>query len=145
MSAKPINNNQNVRFVNSDGSEVAPRVLTATVLSTDGPVSYTAAQLLGGLILRDPNGAARTDTLPSAGDIVAALGGENNVPVGTSVLLHIRNTADAAEILTIAAGTGVTLSGDGAIAQNNGKDFIVVVDSASAVTVYAKGSVAFTS
>lgn len=140
----PKDNNKNLHLWNDDGSEVTPRVLSAAVVSDAGNVAYTAAQALGGLILRDPNGGARTDTLPSAADIIAALGGADVVPVGMSAQLHIRNTADAAETLSVAAGTGVTLAGDGDIAQNNGKDFLIVVMSSSAVTVYAKGSVDFT-
>src|SRR5258708_2593347 len=42
-------------------------------ISTAGNVTYTAAQLYTGTIVRDTNGAARTDTLDTAAAIVAQI------------------------------------------------------------------------
>jgi predicted RecA/RadA family phage recombinase len=69
--------------------------------ATVGAQVYTAADILGGIIVRDTNGGARTDTLPTAALLVAALPG---VRVGDVVRCQIINGADAAEVLTIAAG-----------------------------------------
>lgn len=71
--------------------------------ATAGPQTYSAADVLGGTIVRDPNGASRTDVLPTAAALVAALPG---VRVGDIIDCLIVNGADAAETITISAGTG---------------------------------------
>ncbi len=118
--------------------------VTVTTKTTAGAVTYTAAELLGGLILRDPNGAGRSDVTPTAELLIAAIPG---VMVGTSFEFDIRNTADAAETITITAGTGATLSGTMTIAQNNGKKFRVVITNnlqgAATYTVYSLGTYTF--
>lgn len=67
---------------------------TVTTINTAAAVTFSAAQLLGGMILRDPNGAARADLLDTAENIVAAIAG---CEVGSCFEFTIRNTADAAE------------------------------------------------
>src|SRR5690242_6722136 len=115
--------------------------LTVTTDTTAGALTYTAAMLLGGLILRDPNGAGRSDVTPTAAQILAAL--EGKATVGQGFEFTIRNTADAAETITVTAGTGVTLSGTMTIAQNNSKRFLAVITGIStpAVTIYSLGTV----
>jgi predicted RecA/RadA family phage recombinase len=71
--------------------------------ATVGAQVYTAADILGGIIVRDTNGASRTDTLPTAALLVAAIPG---VRVGDVVRCQVINGADAAEVLTIAVGAG---------------------------------------
>lgn len=114
----------------------------STVDSTAGVVTYTIAQLKSGFIERDPNGASRSDVTPTAANIVAGL---PNVPANSSFLVIIKNTADAAEVVTLTAGTGVTLTGDMAIGQNELKMFLVrltnVTAAAEAVTFFGLGSV----
>ena len=118
-----------------------PKV-TVSTLATAGNLTLTAAQVLGGLILRDPNGGARTDTLPTAALLAAAI---NGVFVGSAFEFTIRNTADAAETITVAVGTGGTGSGTLTIAQNNTKRFAIVftdVDAGEeAYTLYSLGTV----
>lgn len=109
--------------------------VTVTTDSTAGAVTLTAAQILGGLILRDPNGAGRSDVFPTAALLVAAIPGAE---IGTAVDVVIRNTADAAETITMTAGTGCTISGTATIAQNNTKRFKLVL------TAVAAGSEAYT-
>ena len=75
--------------------------------------------MCGSMILRDPTGAGRTDTTDTAANLIAAC-----VPdPGDMHTVLVKNTADAAEALTIAAGTTVTLvEPDGqnvVIEQNN--------------------------
>lgn len=72
-------------------------------ISTAGAVTYTAAQVLAGIIVRDTNGASRSDVLPTAALLVAAMPG---VRVGDVVRCYIINGADAAETLTLVAGAG---------------------------------------
>jgi hypothetical protein len=102
---------------------------TVDTEATVGAVTYTAANLLGGFINRDPNGAGRTDILPTAALLVAAIPG---VQVGSGFEFTIRNNADAAETITINAGTGGTLSAAGqstttsTITQNNSRRYLLV-------------------
>jgi predicted RecA/RadA family phage recombinase len=71
--------------------------------NTAGAVTLTAAEVLSGLVVADPNGAARTYTLPTAALLVAAMPGAR---VGDVVRCYVINGADAAETLTLAAGAG---------------------------------------
>ncbi len=121
--------------------------LTVLTDSTAGVLTYTAANLLGGLILRDPNGAGRSDVTPTAAQIVSALldnGAHRRHLAGAFFEFVIRNTADGAETITVTAGSGVTLSGTMTIAQNNSKIFMVRIDDATAgaeaVTIYSVGT-----
>lgn len=122
-------------------TNVCPK-LTVTTDTTAGALTYTAAMLLGGIVLRDPNGAGRSDVTPTAALLVAAVPG---AAIGQAFECTIRNTADAAETITLTAGSGVTLSGTMTIAQNNSKRFLVVFTnvtaSSEAVTFYSLGTV----
>lgn len=122
----------------------------ATTKTTAAAVTFSAAEVLGGLILRDPAGAARADLLPTAAALLAAIPGGvggGAAAVGLSFEFEIRNTADAAETITVTTNTGLTLSGTMTIAQNNQKRFIAVVTVATpgseAITVYSAGTVVF--
>lgn len=128
------------RFTNLSAEGVISRKTTVTTLATVGDVTFTAAEIMGGLILRDPAGAARADLLPTAASIVAAI---DNCAIGDSFEFTVRNTADAAETITITTNTGLTLSGTMTIAQNNSKRFVAVVTAVGtpAVTVYSLGTV----
>ena len=124
-----------------------PRIVPATV-ATATAVTLTAAQILGGLILQAPSGGAVTTTLPTLALLLAAI---NGVAVGTSFEFTIRNTADASETITVAAGTGGTTSGTMTIAQSNSKRFLVVFTTTTSepvgygvpdgYTVYSLGTV----
>jgi len=115
---------------------------TVTTDATAGAKTYSAAELIGGLILRDPAGGARNDVTPTAAQIVAGFAGG---VVGSSFEFTIRNTADAAETITLTAGAGATLSGTMTIAQNNSKRFLCRLDNVGsgteAVTIYSLGTV----
>jgi hypothetical protein len=117
---------------------------TVSTLTTAGALTYTAAQLLGGVILRDPNGAGRSDVFPTAALLVAAMPGAK---VGTTFEVWLRNDADAAETITMTAGTGVTISGTATAAQNNAKKFLIrltnVTAGSEAYTAYSVGTFVF--
>lgn len=122
-------------------TDAVQRVTTVTTKTTAGAVTYSAAELVGGLILRDPNGASRSDVTPTAAQIVGAV----TAAIATSSFeVIIRNDADAAETITLTAGAGVTLSGTMTIAQNNSKRFLAVITDAGsgteAVTIYSLGT-----
>jgi hypothetical protein len=133
-------NNGSTQGLVLSGSAVSPLV-TVTNLTTAGDVVYTAAQWLGGFVLRDPNGASRFDLTPSAAALVAVVPG---AALGQAFEFTIRNTADGPETITVTAGANVTLSGTMAIEQNHSKRFLVVFSSVTpaseAVTIFSLGS-----
>ena len=112
-----------------------------TGLTCTDDETLTTAQVLGGFFPVDPGGADRDLTTPTAAAIVAAI---NQPKADTSCLLVLKNTADAAETLTVVGGTGVTVTGTATIAQNNTKIFLVRLDNVTsgseAVTVYSVGT-----
>lgn len=79
--------------------------------ATPAPVSYAtagnrtvlASDVIAGIYVRDCAGAGRTDTLPTAALLVAAIPGAK---IGDVIELYVVNGSDAAETLTVAAGTG---------------------------------------
>lgn len=79
------------------------KVGSITQITSASDQSYTAAQIVGGLIIRDCNGGARTDTLPTASSLVAAI---PNVYNELTVFCYITNGSDAAETITISSGAG---------------------------------------
>jgi hypothetical protein len=125
---------------NTDTTSKALDFISATTNATAGALTVTAAMILGGLMLRDPAGGARTDTLSTAALLAAAIPG---VRVGTAIRLIYRNTADAAETITVASGTGGTDSGTMTIAQNNSKEFLIVFTAIGTptYTCYSLGTV----
>lgn len=114
------------------------------VTSLSSTATLTTAQSLGGMVLANATAGAITLTSPTAAAMVAAM---NSPQAGTSFILHIRNTAGAANNVTLAGGTGVTVSGTPTVAQNNCKSFLCIVDDASAgseaITAYSLGTAAF--
>lgn len=108
--------------------------LTVSTITTAGAATYTAAQLLGGQINRDPNGSGRSDVTPTAALLVAALRAVAQqvgvqLPQTISFDFVIQNDADAAETITVTAGSGCTLATNHTmtIAQNNSKRFNVLI------------------
>jgi hypothetical protein len=98
---------------------------TITQITTAGAGTYTAAILLAGAIDRDCTGGGRTDTLDTAAALVAAIPG---VAVGDTLRVPVVNNSDAAEAITIAAGTGGTLKNVAAAAtipQNISRDLLI--------------------
>jgi len=116
--------------------------LTVTTIATAGVSTYSASEVIGGLILRDPAGSNRSDVTPTAAQLVAAI---PCAEVGDVIEFDIRNTADAAETITVTAGTDVTLSGTMTIAQSNTRKFKLLVTNATSgeetVTIYSLGTV----
>lgn len=82
--------------------------LTPAAITTAGAGTYTAANIATGVITRDPSGAGRTDTTDTAANLISGLSLTTNYDAVECLLV---NTADAAETITLAGGTGVTLKG----------------------------------
>lgn len=109
---------------------VTPTAVTVTTATT--PVAITAAQALSGLLNVDCDDAG-TITLPAAAAIKTAI---NGCEVGASFQLVVRNVGDST--LTLAAGTGGTLTGTATIATANIKSLLIVF------TATAEGDEAYT-
>ena len=113
---------------------------SVATIATAGAGTYTAAQIAGGIIARDPAGSARTDTTDTAVALIAAAG-LNLENDGDTFECHVINTADAAEAITIAGGTDVTIANAGqTIAQNESALLLFRRTSATAITVYILGA-----
>jgi hypothetical protein len=135
-------NNTTTKWENADARLAVQTVAISTEYDGAFAIAFSAEDMIGGVILRDPSGAPRTDVTATAALLVAAF---PNAAVGVSFRLVIRNTADAAELITVGPGTGVTLNpAIPTIAQNNSKEFIVRFDNvtaaAEAVTMISLGS-----
>lgn len=118
-------------------------VPAAASKNTAGGVTLTAAEIIGGIVVADPNGAGRTYTLPTAALLVAAL---QAPAIGDLLRCKLVNGADAAEAITIQEGTGGTwdanqTASSRVIGQNTSKDVLIrltnVTASSEAYVVYA--------
>lgn len=113
-------------------------IATVTTANTAGDITWTAAQIISGTILRDCNGGDRADLFPTAANIIAAIPGATT---GMYFDVHIRNTGS--NTITMTTADGLTLSGTMTIATLNAKDFRVVITAATTVTIYSLGTVTF--
>ena len=127
-------------FIGANAAGPLVKKTTVTTDTTADAVTYTAAEILGGLIKRDPNGGDRADLFPTAATIIAAI---PNAQTGDSFEFVIQNDANASETITMTTNTGLTLSGTMTIAQNNAKRFKAVVTAATTVTIYSLGTFVF--
>ncbi len=114
----------------------------AASYATAGNVTYTAADVLGGIIVRDCAGAGRSDVLPTAALLVAAT---PNATVGMIISCCVINGSDAAETITIGAGSGGGFDTNQTAAsrvnpQNSSKELLIrltnVTSGAEAYVVY---------
>lgn len=125
------------------GGTLAFPLTTVTTLTSGATVTYTAAQILGGLIT-DTISAGCAATLPAPAAIVAAIPG---AVVGTSFDTVIKNTAASAITITVTANGASTIVGTATIAQNNSKMFKGIISNitpgSEAVAFYSLGAAAF--
>ena len=75
-------------------------------------------------------GATPTFTTPTAAQIIAS---QPNWNVGQSQFVRVLNTNSGT--LTLAGGTGVTISGTATVATNTSRDFLVTYTSSTAQTI----------
>lgn len=106
--------------------------------------TYTAAQLLGGVIRRSTGGLIRSDTTPTAAQIVDEMQTKiSNIQDGSCFTWHLCNPSGAVNV-NLNGGSGVTLYGDTSI--NPGHTFSIVTiatditDTSEAVEMYIVGS-----
>jgi len=111
--------------------------LAVTPITTVGAGTLTAAAMVGGVITRSGSTATYTDTTDTATAIVGAI---SNAQVNTCFRLTVDN--NVAYVDTIAAGTGVTLSGATAVAASTYRDYVGCITNVTTptVTLYGIGS-----
>ena len=114
---------------------------TPASVDTAGAATYTAAQIGRGIILRDTNGAARTDVLPTAALLIAGVANVYTLAAdGDSVQWEVRNTGAFA--VTISTGSGVTLLGDTVLPAGATRVLTAIRTSSTAATVIAANPLA---
>lgn len=116
-------------------SKVLDNNVDTQVTATSG-VTLTANQIDGSaVIIRTGPTAAFTDTTDTAANIISGL---SNPPTNSRFRLRVVNTTGYAE--TIAAGTGITISGTATISAGTWRDYDFAVTSSSAITMTNVGS-----
>lgn len=105
--------NKKLQHVGREGQSVGN--VSVRSLNTAGNLTYTPQQFLSCLIKRDPNGAPRVDTTPTAALLLSKF---PDAVVGDYFDVDIINmgTGDG-QTITIAAGTGITLRGETIVPQ----------------------------
>lgn len=112
--------------------------------ATAGNVTLLASDLQQGIITRDCAGAARSDVLPTAAQIIDSLTVQGRAPVtGQGFLFTIRNTSGGAFATTLQTAAGLTLVGSMAVAQSNAKIFFLIITGPTTVSIYSLGGSAF--
>jgi hypothetical protein len=93
-------------------------------------------------IVRGVPTAAATYTTATAAAIVAAIGGD--CEIGTTFTVVVINASAGNNLVTMAGGEGVTISGIATVAQNASKIFLGRVTNVTtpAITLYGLGSTA---
>jgi hypothetical protein len=127
--------NQLVDAVNTASNGAYAAVSTATpftlaVSTVDGP-SYAVVNLTATLA------AAGTVTTPTAANWIA---GMSSLQVGQSYVLRVINSSSGNYAWTVAAGSGVTITGTATVAQNTWREFIVTVATATTITMQSIGT-----
>ena len=109
-----------------------------TSISTAANNVWNVAQVVGDgfYIERDCNGANRTDTFPSATEIVNAI---PNPQIGSGFSITVKNSTTTSNSVTF-SGTSLTFSPDGVVRSNQIAEFTFIVTNVGtpAVSVYNK-------
>jgi len=100
---------------------------TITTTNTTPGATLSAAEMISGSIIRTGPTVAFTDTTDTAANIVASFG--SNPPVNASYQFVLINQTSVSD--TLAAGSGVTISGSAIIAPENSVTFKVTVTDAT--------------
>lgn len=97
-------------------------------------VTLTATQLLAGLLLRTGPAGAFSDTTPTATQIVAEI---SKADIGSNRMVLIRNGGGG--LMTLLAGTSVTLQGTTTIASGNARFYLITVTAKATPAVNMRG------
>lgn len=105
------------------------------VVSNAGAATYTVAQIARGIILRDPAGAPRTDTLPTGPLLIAGVPNVYTLGANGDELVFAVQNSSATDAITLAAGSGVILLGNVVVPALGSR--LVTVTRTSSTTVQA--------
>lgn len=114
-------------FASLDSNVRANQQFAAAADANAAGHALAAADLLGGILLRSGPAGAFSDTTPSAATLI---GGIPGALIGTSRLLFIGNNGGG--LMTLLAGSGVTLQGNTTIAAGSGRWFLITVSNIAA-------------
>ncbi len=101
----------------------------ASTQTADSAQTISVAKMAGGLYVRSGQTAGRTDTTDTAVNILAA---NPSMDIGDNFILLVSNSA--AQILTIAGGTDVTMGAKTTIAASSMGILVFTKTSATAMT-----------
>lgn len=129
------------------GDTFASAEIIATDSSAVGNV-MGAAEILSGIYSRSGPGAAYTDTTDTAANIISAMlanqyaatgstGISSGVGVQPGTTFRLRYINTVAFVMTLAAGTGVTLGANTAIAASSAKEYLFTVTNGTPQQVFA--------
>lgn len=108
-----------------------------------GTATLSTANSFNAIVRGAPTGNA-TYTTATAAAVIEAIGGD--CEVGTSFMLIVINAAAGNHTITLAGGSGMTISGVATIAQSASKIFVGrvtdVTGGSEAITLYSLGSTA---
>lgn len=111
-------------YINS-ASRVVERLMGGVADCAGAALAASVSQVLDGFIFIDSSAAGCTITLPTwqgSSGIVQALPSSTAVAVAVGNVVHFHVTADAGAV-TIAAGTGGTMTGAAVVAAGSARDF----------------------
>lgn len=105
-----------------------------SVASSATSVTATAAAVTGGILNRTGSpGGGVTETTPTAAQIIAAL--PNTIPLDGTYQFKFRYiNNNLGQTVTWTGGSGVTVTGTATIGTNAWREFLLTVDSPTAVT-----------
>lgn len=109
--------------------------VTANNITDGASMTFTAANLLAGIVTATPT-AARNLQAPTSAAIIDAVDARTETGLGFD--FTIINLAGATHALTLTVNTGTTLVGSVTIAAASSASFVARLDSTSAVIIYRK-------
>ena len=119
------------------GSDVMSTGLSPVILNNASAQTLTAALLTAGVILRQGAGAV-TDTTDTAVNIIQALYGNTGATIEVGETFRVLFSNQGASTVTIAGGTGVTVSGN-TLALTLALKTILFVCTSKGTQTYAAG------
>lgn len=101
--------------------------LSRTHLTLDSNQTLSVAMIAGGLISREGLSANRTDTTPTAAELIAAF---PEMDIGDTLVVIVSNF-DNAQTVTLTGGTDVTDLGNRTVPADSSKHFVLEKTSAT--------------
>jgi len=119
--------------VTGDTGATGATFQNATEVALTATASLTSAQMISSRLFKVTSAAAVTLTTATAAEILTTMTGEG---VGSTFEFTIVNVGSVSGVVTLAAGTGVTLVGLATSQITTSSTFMGRVDSTTAITIY---------